>query len=34
MSAKTKGVVIGVVLGVAIAHLYMRSQDAKPKKSA
>lgn len=30
MSAKTKGVVIGLVLGVALAHVYMKSQD-KPK---
>lgn len=33
MSARTKGVVIGLVLGVAISHLYMKSAAA-PSQSA
>lgn len=32
MSAKGKGILIGVVLGVAVSHLYMKSQAPTTSK--
>lgn len=32
MSAKAKGVVIGLVLGVAISHIYMNQTQTKTTK--
>lgn len=34
MSARGKGIVIGIVLGVAVSHLYMKSQAPVTKTNS